>query len=208
MTTRGYSDRISHAFSFAAKHFPVRPGRGSGLSHLTRPANVAVILTRYGCDEHTVVAGILRYLVEETHPIGKAEIERKIGDKFGAAVLSVVREVLEPRYDDRGKERPWQACKMDYLANLVVAEPRTLDLCAAGEIHLAASILTDVRRLGVEYVTTFTKASAKESLWWYHEVVEVLRAHREWPRRAMLEELSGLTAQLAAELDGADEGLA
>ena len=43
-TSHGYSDRISHAFAFAAKHLPPRARRGSGALHLTQPANVAVIL--------------------------------------------------------------------------------------------------------------------------------------------------------------------
>ena len=58
-TSHGYSDRISHAFAFAAKHLPPRARRGSGALHLTQPANVAVILARYGCDEITIISGIL-----------------------------------------------------------------------------------------------------------------------------------------------------
>jgi (p)ppGpp synthase/HD superfamily hydrolase len=202
MTTHGYSDRVSHAFAFAAKHIPARPGRGSGLSYLVRPANVAVILTRYGCDEHTVVAGILRPLVEETPPQAQTLLQKKVGEKFGAIVLSVLLEVVEPRLDERGKERPWQAIKMDYLANLAAAEPRSLDVCAAGEIHLCGSILTDVRRLGVEYLTTFSKATPEEAVWWYHALAGTLEANQAWPRRAMVEELRTLADQLCDELNG------
>ena len=61
----GYSDRINHAFAFAAKHHDQQVRKGTRLPYLTHPANVAVILTRYGCTEDTVVAGILHDVVED-----------------------------------------------------------------------------------------------------------------------------------------------
>src|SRR3569833_1393465 len=63
--TRGYSDRINHAFAFAAKHHDRQVRKGTRLPYLTHPANVAVILTRYGQDEDTVVAGILHDVIED-----------------------------------------------------------------------------------------------------------------------------------------------
>ena len=65
MTVTGYSDRINHAFAFAAKHHDQQVRKGTRLPYLTQPANVAVILTRYGRDEATVVAGILHDTVED-----------------------------------------------------------------------------------------------------------------------------------------------
>ena len=65
MTITGYSDRINHAFAFAAKHHDRQVRKGTRLPYLTHPANVAVILTRYGRDEHTVVAGILHDVIED-----------------------------------------------------------------------------------------------------------------------------------------------
>ena len=59
MTITGYSDRINHALAFAAKHHDQRVRRGTRPPYLTHPANVAIILTRYGRDDQTVVSGIL-----------------------------------------------------------------------------------------------------------------------------------------------------
>ena len=201
----GYSDRISHALGFAAKHLAPRVRRGSGALHLTQPANVAVILARYGCDETTIVAGILGYLVNESRPSDRPALEQKVNEKFGTMVGEVVRDVVEPRYDNRGRPRNWEVCKMDYLANITAAGPRALDICAANQIHLCGSILTDVRRLGAEYLSTFAEAPADQTLWWYLSVITALEALPDGPRTGMLAELRGLSEQLSAELGRAKD---
>ena len=85
----GYSDRINHAFAFAAKHHDQQVRKGTRLPYLTHPANVAVILTRYGCNEDTVVAGILHDVVEDCVRDGwtREMLEERIGHKFGSGVL-------------------------------------------------------------------------------------------------------------------------
>jgi (p)ppGpp synthase/HD superfamily hydrolase len=200
-TSHGYSDRISHAFAFAAKHLPPRPRRGSGALHLTQPANVAVILARYGCDEITIISGILSHLVNEASYGSRVQLANKIAEKFGTMVSEVIGDVAEPRYDSRGRERNWEVCRMDYLANLSAAGPRALDICAANQIHLCGSTLTDIRRLGVEYLSTSADAPAEQTLWWYGSVITALEAVPSGPRTGMLLELKGLIELLARELE-------
>src|SRR5512132_3111 len=85
----GYSDAINHAFAFAAKHHDRQVRKGTKLPYLTHPANIAVILTRYGCDDDTVVAGILHDVVEDCVRDGYTRdmLEQRIGQKFGKNVL-------------------------------------------------------------------------------------------------------------------------
>ena len=200
-TSHGYSDRISHAFAFAAKHLPPRARRGSGGLHLTQPANVAVILARYGCDEITIISGILSHLVNEASYGSRTQLSNKIAEKFGAMVSQVIGDVAEPRYDSRGRERNWEVCRMDYLANLSAAGPRSLDICAANQIHLCGSTLTDIRRLGIEYLSTYAEAPAEQTLWWYGSVITALEAVPSGPRTGMLLELKGQIELLARELE-------
>jgi (p)ppGpp synthase/HD superfamily hydrolase len=200
-TSHGYSDRISHALAFAAKHLPSRPRRGSGALHLTQPANVAVILARYGCDEITIISGILSHLVNEASYGSRTQLSNKIAEKFGTMVSEVIGDVAEPRYDSRGRERNWEVCRMDYLANLSAAGPRALDICAANQIHLCGSTLTDIRRLGIEYLSTYAEAPAEQTLWWYGSVITALEAVPSGPRTGMLLELKGLIELLARELE-------
>ena len=84
----GYSDRINHAFAFAAKHHDRQVRKGTRLPYLTHPANVAVILTRYGCEEDTVIAGILHDVVEDCVREGwtREMLEDRIASKFGVSM--------------------------------------------------------------------------------------------------------------------------
>src|SRR5688500_4201281 len=94
---RGYSDRINHAFAFAAKHHDQQVRKGTRLPYLTHPANIAVILTRYGQDEDTVVAGILHDVIEDCDRGGYTAdaLRSRIGEKFGTTVLETVLAVTE-----------------------------------------------------------------------------------------------------------------
>ncbi len=102
----GYSDRINHALAFAAKHHDQQVRRGTRLPYLTAAPNVAIILTRYGQDDETVVAGILHDVVEDYVRDGYTQemLEARIGDKFGMEILRTLLGVVERRYDDDGIE--------------------------------------------------------------------------------------------------------
>src|SRR5687767_3323699 len=92
MTVTGYSDVINHAFGFAPKHHDRQVRKGTKPPYLPHPANVAVILARYGRDDDTVVAGILHDVIEDCIRDGytRQMLEQRIGDKFGANVLDTV----------------------------------------------------------------------------------------------------------------------
>jgi len=192
----GYSDRISHAFAFAAKYYGT-----------LAPANVAIILARSGCDQLTIVAGILHHVLEESPPEKWPVLEHKITDKFGPVVLAVARDALEPKFDRRGVERSWQSCKADYLTQLAAAEPRALDICAADELYCCGTTITALRRLGVEYLRTVSRAGSEQTIWWYRSMLEVLEARREWPRTEMLSELRVMSADLVRSLRESEEEL-
>lgn len=197
---QGYSDRINHAFAFAAKYYGAVAPAGAGMDYLAHPANVAIILARYDCDQITIVAGILHHVLEESPPNQRAVLEHKIADKFGPVVLAVAKDALEPKYDRRGSERGWQACKQEYLAQLAIAEPRALDICVADEIHACGSTMTALRRLGVEYLRTVSRAGSDQTIWWYRSMLEILASRTDWPQREMISELRLMSADLVRSL--------
>ncbi len=148
MPVTGYSDRINHAFAFAAKHHDQQVRKGTRLPYLTHPANVAIILTRYGRDEETVVAGILHDVIEGCARDGwmLEKLEERIGTKFGNSVLNMTLSVAERRLDDDGIELSHEERKADYLIRLSLATEEALWVCAAHNLHNICSILSDVQR--------------------------------------------------------------
>jgi (p)ppGpp synthase/HD superfamily hydrolase len=203
----GYSDRINHAFAFAAKYHGAVAPIGAGMAYLAHPANVAIILARYNCEQITIVAGILHHVLEEASPASRPLLERKISDKFGPVALAVARDALEPKIDRRGNERPWQACKQEYLTQLAIAEPRALDICVADEIHACGSTSTALRRLGVEYLRTVSRAGSDQTIWWYRSMLEILASRSDWPQRDMMAELRLMSADLVRSLRQREEDL-
>lgn len=146
--TAGYSDRINHAFAFAAKHHDQQVRKGTRLPYLTHPANVAVILTRYGRDEDTVLAGILHDVIEDCvrSAYTRHSLEQRIRDKFGDTVVETVLQVSKREVDDAGVPLSPDEQKEDYIQRLTVASESARWVCAADKIHNAGSILADLRR--------------------------------------------------------------
>src|SRR3954465_14485103 len=148
MSIRGYSDRINHALAFAAKHHDRQVRKGTRLPYLTHPANVAVILTRYGQDEATVVAGILHDVVEDciAEDFTREMLNERIASKFGDEVLDAVLQGAQRKLDAGGEPLSSEDRRADYLARLAQAGERARWVCAADKVHNGRSLLTDLRR--------------------------------------------------------------
>ena len=178
MMTRGYSDRINHAFAFAAKHHDRQVRKGTRLPYLTHPANVAVILSRYDQDEHTVVSGILHDVIEDCVRDGYTRdmLEQRIGDKFGPEVLETVLAVTHRQVNEEGIELSSEERKDDYLARLAAASENARWVCAADKIHNGSSILADLdRTLDPDTVWSRFNVGRLGTVRWYRRVYERLR---------------------------------
>ncbi len=193
----GYSDRLNHAFAFAAKHHDRQVRKGTRMPYLTHPANVAVILTRYGCDEDTVIAGILHDVIEDCVREGwtREMLEDRIASKFGDTVLATVLAVTKRRVDDDGVDFSREEIKADYLARLATASDSARWVCAADKVHNAGSILADLRRtIDPESVWGRFTGGRDGTLQWYRSVRD---------RLASL----GFSAPILTELTGLVEAL-
>jgi (p)ppGpp synthase/HD superfamily hydrolase len=197
MTVNGYSDVINHALAFAAKHHDRQVRKGTRLPYLTHPANVALILTRYGRDTDTVVAGILHDVIEDCVRDGYSRemLEQRIGDKFGPKVLDTVLAVTYRRNDDDGVELSGDDRKTDYLERLSGASEEARWVCAADKIHNASSIVADLRRtVDTETIWSRVGGGRAGTGRWYRQVYERLRE-------------VGFDAPIMAELDRASSEL-
>ncbi len=193
----GYSDIINHAFAFAAKHHDQQVRKGTKLPYLTHPANVAVILTRYGQDDKTVVAGILHDVVEDCVRDGftKTMLEQRIGEKFGPEVLETVLAVTYRRHDDDGVELSPEEQKSDYLERLANAGSSARWVCAADKLHNASSIVADLRRtMDLPSVWNRFGGGRPVTVKWYRAVCD--RLAEVGFNAAIMPELERITGEL------------
>jgi (p)ppGpp synthase/HD superfamily hydrolase len=196
---RGYSDRINHALAFAAKHHDTQVRKGLRMPYVTHAANIAVILTHYGCDEPIVVAGVLYDVIEDCVRDGFSadDLTERIGSKFGHDVLRTVESVTRRRLDDDGVEMSKDDVKEDYLARLANASQDARWVCAAHTLHNVGSLLADVRRT-IEPATVWNRGGTGRdgTLLWYRTVFE--RLHTVGFRTPMMEELGAMVMELEA----------
>ena len=198
MSKPGYSDPLDHAFAFVAKHHPDLTGFGPATTN--RSANLAVTLARYGCDEPTIVAGVLLSLMDAC-PVGlRSGLEVKVNEKFGPAVFVSLRDATEPRFDPEGRRRGWRTSKQEFLVHLLDADPRALDVVTANEIHWCGSSLTIIRRLGPEYLPIESGVALGDIKWWHGSLTELLATRSDWRRRDMLEQLRATSAAVTRSL--------
>lgn len=199
---RGYSDRINHAFTFAAKHYAPRAPRHAPHPFLAHPSNVAVILLRHGADETTVVASVLHHLLEICCEAERREMEHKISDKFGPVVLGVACDAAAGRVDHNGEALDWRLRKREVMRLLATMEPRALDIRCADEIHECGTAIAVVQRLGPEYLEPQGHANGREIIAWFDDLAAALGRRIDWPGHTLRDELRALTGQLAALTGG------
>ncbi|HEY4130598.1 MAG TPA: HD domain-containing protein, partial [Gemmatimonadaceae bacterium] len=169
--------RINHALAFAAKHHDRQVRKGTRLPYLTHPANVAIILTRYGRDDQTIVSGILHDVIEDcVREAFTAEmLEQRIGDKFGPNVLGTVLSVTHRRVDDDGIELSHEERRDDYLERLSQANEPGLWVCAADKLHNASSIVADLRRtIDPNSIWSRFTGGREATVRWYRRVYDRL----------------------------------
>lgn len=169
----GYSDRINHALAFAAKHHDQQVRRGIRAPYLTQPANVAIILTRYGQDESTVIAGILHDVVDDWARNGYSRevLQQRLSEKFGEGVLATLLNVTHRKADDDGVEFSPEERRDDLITRLATGTSASWWVCAADKLHAAASLVTDVRRT-VEPASVWNRLSGgrEATVRWHRRV--------------------------------------
>lgn len=202
MTISGYSDRINHALAFAAKHHDRQVRKGTRLPYLTHPANVALILTRYGRDEDTVIAGILHDVIEDCvrENYTRDMLEQRIGDKFGSGVLDTVLAVTHRTVDDSGMELSSEERKDDYLERLATASDSARWVCAADKLHNAGTIVADLKRT-IDPATVWGRFNVgrEGTIRWYRRVYE--RLNELGFRASIMDELRRVVEALENEAE-------
>ena len=193
--TIGYSDRINHALAYATKHHDQQVRRGTRSPYLTRHANVAVILARYGGDEDTVVAGILHDVVGDgvRGGMSRESLAGRVGEKFGPGALDLALAVSERRADDNGIELSADERRDDVLHRLGDAPDRARWVVAADALHEAGTLLAELRRTEFPE-SVWGRSSRDQGLEWLRRVHD--RLSEVGFAAPIMSELGGLVDEL------------
>jgi len=138
--------------------------KGSELPYIIHPVSVAIILSNYTNDEKIIAAGLLHDVLEDVPNYCFADLKRD----FGIKVANLVKEVTED------KMATWQTRKEKYIDHLKSASREALLIAAADKIHNLRSHADDHRAIGKEMWKKFN-ASPEKNLWFYGEVIKVLK---------------------------------
>jgi (p)ppGpp synthase/HD superfamily hydrolase len=193
----GYSDRINHALAFAAKYHDQQVRRGTRLPYATHPANVAIILTRYDQDDDCVTAGILHNVIADfiLEGLKPAQIDERLGEKFGPDVVESVLAVVERREDADGVEMSQEERKQVLLDRIGRAKAQSAWICAADKLHLCASLLADLRRTEFPEMVWERQVNGRDHvLRWYRDVYDKL--NEGGFNAPIMQELGGVVAEL------------
>jgi (p)ppGpp synthase/HD superfamily hydrolase len=157
--TEGASERLLAALDFAVRvHGKVRQARkGTPFPYVIHPMRVAEILSRYGCGEDLVVAGLLHDTVEDA-----GCTREQIEAEFGAEVARLVDGASEP-----DRSATWEVRKQHTLDYLRDEAPLDVALVAAADkLDNIRSIRTDLEHRGEELWTIFSRP--REQQRWYY----------------------------------------
>jgi (p)ppGpp synthase/HD superfamily hydrolase len=169
-----YSSRVDAALTFAAIAHGDQRRKSTDVPYITHPVHVAMILVRHGCDEDTIIAGILHDVLEDTET-DAATLEAR----FGPRVTETVIACSEPN-----KEIPWEERKTGAVERMRRMPPAARAVCCADKAHNLHT-MADVLERGEDVWARFRRGAAAQIN--YHR--NALEALRDGWTHPILEEL-------------------
>lgn len=172
---------------YAARLHATQFRKGTRRPYIAHLLGVTSIVLTHGGDENEAIAALLHDAVEDQ---GGKPLLRKIREKFGGRVARIVEACTDA---DTHPKPPWRERKERYLRHLRTADASARLVSAADKIYNAQETLMDVRAKGDRIWERF-HATRDETLWYYREVVKILK--RAGPR-SLAVELERIVNELA-----------
>jgi GTP pyrophosphokinase len=163
--------RFNVAFEFACGLHHSQTRKSTAVPYIAHLMGVCSLALDAGADEDQAIAALLHDAVEDQGGLATLETIRQL---FGSRVAAAVESCSDSTVSDPAQKLPWRERKEKYLAHLPQATADALMVSAADKLHNARAILRDYRHLGDEVWRRF-KASKKDQLWYYSQLVEVFK---------------------------------
>ncbi|ASV75641.1 GTP pyrophosphokinase [Thermogutta terrifontis] len=141
------------------------------VGHLLR---VCGLVLEYGGTEDEAIAGLLHDALEDQNRPGLVD---EIKQRFGPQVLEIVRECSDTT---QRPKPPWRERKEQFLRRLAEANAAVRLVVAADKWDNVNNLLVLLRRFGPEIWQHF-RGGREGTLWYYREIVSVLRRASQNP---------------------------
>ena len=155
-------DKIEYAIYYATKAHKGQTRKGEDVDMIFHPFTVGMILERNGCDEDTVVAGILHDVVEDT-PHTFEDIEKE----FGKKVKNYVYDASEP-----DKSLEWEERKKHTIEHIKNAPLGSKLIVACDKINNLEDLEDCIELYGEEKSWSVLKRNKDKQSWYYISVYE------------------------------------
>jgi len=146
---------IRKAIIFATQKHAGQVRKGTDIPYITHPMEVMQILSKEGCRNEVIIAGILHDVLEDTNT-SPAEIL----DKFGETVLKIVAAESED------KSKTWKERKQATINSLAGASFEVKLVCCADKLSNLRSMAADLEEVGDKLWDRFN--ASKENIDWYY----------------------------------------
>ncbi len=163
------SQRLQDAMALAVQVHGNMKRKGDGLPYIIHPITVLTLLTRWGADEDTCIAGLLHDVLEDVSEERKDDYRNTIAEKFGDTVLEIVEGVTE-----QDKSLPWKERKERYLEHLRKATEGSLVVSCADLTHNLFSLVAAYKEQGEEVWKHFN-TTKQWKVWFIDQRTSILK---------------------------------
>jgi (p)ppGpp synthase/HD superfamily hydrolase len=164
--------------------------KGSSTPYIAHSLSVTALVLEAGGTEDDAIAALLYDAIEDQ---GESVVARIILEKFGPALLAVVREYSD--WDGDGAKPSWRQCKEEFVASIAEISASGRLVASADKLHNARDLREDYRVLGQDIWCQFNGGLA-DTLWYYRAVTDALQ-QVSVPKR-IVEELLRVVMELEA----------
>lgn len=186
---------IQKALDAAAKLHHGAKRKGSDTPFIVHPVGVAIIVSNYTEDEDVIAAALLHDVLEDVPGYGFDAMKRDFGEK----IVLLVKDVSEDKdpnvkFDEKAT---WEERKKKYLTHLNGASEDALLISAADKIHNLYSLRDTYVKLGKSAFDHFN-APPKKIVWYYQEILKILRERLKSP---IVDELEVLFEDIRRDIE-------
>lgn len=164
------TDKYTQAVAYAAAIHEPQVRKGTNLPYMSHLLAVSGSVLEAGGTEEQAIAALLHDAAEDQGGTGRLA---GIRVRFGANVAEIVEGCSDSLAEDPATKRPWRERKEQHLEHLRAASASVIIVAAADKLHNARAVATDLR-LDPDTMSRFN-ASADQQLWYYRELLTVLR---------------------------------